>query len=149
MTAQSAPLKLVALESDDLAIISAHLQDAVACVSEMAWLPAENRFAMVVSRFDWLLASEQAKSVRRKSGVHFDRVRNARTRNLDLKKSAAMLNLLAIEFVETEAPSGTVTLYFSGDAAIQLDVECVEMAMSDLGPEWKARGCPQHDAEKA
>lgn len=147
MTAQTAPLKLVALESEDLAVVSAHLQDAVACVGEMAWLPGESRFAMVVSRFDWLLASEQAKSVRRKSGVRFERVRTARTRNLDLKQPGTILNLLAIEFVETEAPSGTVTLYFSGDAAIQLDVECVEMAMSDLGPEWKARGCPQHGAE--
>lgn len=148
MTAQSGALKLVALESDDLAIVSAHLQDAVACVSEMAWLPAENRFAMVVSRFDWILASEQAKSVRRRSGVRFERVQNARIRNLDLKQPGAMLNLLAVEFAETDAPSGTITLYFSGDAAIQLDVECVEMAMSDLGPEWTARACPQHDAEE-
>lgn len=142
-------LKLAALERDDLAIVSAHLQDAVACVREMAYLPAEKRFAMVVNRFDWIAASEAAKSVRRRAGVRFERVMKARTRNLDLKDGNTVLNLLAVEFAEADAPSGTITLYFSGDAAIQLDVECIEMAMSDLGPEWTAKSCPQHDDAKA
>lgn len=138
-------LKLVAMESEDLAIISALLQDAVAKVSEMAYLPAEKRFAMVVNRFDWIAASEQAKSVRRRAGLHFERVLNARIRNLDLKDEKAVVNLLAVEFAERDAPSGTITLYFSGDAAIQLEVECIEMAMRDLGPEWAAKKRPQHD----
>jgi hypothetical protein len=142
-------LKLAALERDDLAIVSAHLQDAVACVREMAYLPAEKRFAMVVNRFDWIAASEQAKSLRRRAGVRFERVLKARTRNLDLKDDGTVLNLLAVEFAEADAPSGTITLYFSGDAAIQLDVECIEMAMSDLGPEWAAKSCPQHDDAKS
>jgi hypothetical protein len=147
MTTDSGLLKLAALENDDLAVISAHLQDAVACVNEMAYLPSENRFAMVVNRFDWIVASEQAKSVRRRTGVRFERVIKARFRGLDPRRPKAMLNLLAVEFTEKEAPSGTITLYFSGDAAIQLDVECIEMAMSDLGPEWTTRACPQHEAE--
>jgi hypothetical protein len=138
-------LKLVAMEREDLAIISAHLQDAVARVGEMAYLPAEKRFAMVLNRFDWIAASEEEKSLRRRAGLHFERVMNARIRNLDLKDEKAVVNLLAIEFAEQEAPSGTITLYFSGDAAIQLDVECIEMAMRDLGPEWAAKKRPQHD----
>jgi hypothetical protein len=138
-------LKLVAMESEDLAIISAHLQDAVAKVSEMAYLPAEKRFAMVVNRFDWIIASEQEKSVRRRAGLHFERVLAARIRNLDLKDADTVVNLLAVEFAENDAPSGTITLYFSGDAAVQLDVECIEMAMRDLGPEWAAKKRPQHD----
>jgi len=149
MATDNTLLKLAALEGDDLAIISAHLQDAVACVREMAYLPADKRFAMVVNRFDWITASEQAKSVRRRAGVRFERVRNARTRNLDLKDGNIVLNLLAIEFTEQDAPSGSITLYFSGNAAIQLDVECIEMAMSDLGPEWAADACPQHDDAEA
>lgn len=147
MATDNTLLKLAALEREDLAIISAHLQDAVACVREMAYLPGEKRFAMVVNRFDWITASEQAKSVRRRAGVRFERVQKARTRNLDFKDDKTVLNLLTIEFAEQDAPSGTVTLYFSGDAAIQLDVECIEMAMSDLGPEWVARAAPKHDAE--
>jgi hypothetical protein len=138
-------LKLVAMESEDLAIVSAHLQDAVVKVSEMAYLPGEKRFAMVVNRFDWIAASEKAKAVRRRAGLHFERVLAARTRNLDLKDAETVVNLLAVEFAGKDAPSGTITLYFSGDAAIQLDVECIEMAMRDLGPEWAAKKRPQHD----
>lgn len=138
-------LKLAAMESEDLAIISAHLQDAVARVGEMAYLPTEKRFAMVVNRFDWIAASEHEKAVRRRAGLHFERVLNARIRNLDLSDEQAVVNLLAVEFAEKDAPSGTITLYFSGDAAVQLDVECIEMAMRDLGPEWAAKKRPQHD----
>lgn len=145
MPANNELLKLVAMESEDLAIVSAHLQDAVAKASEMAYLPTEKRFAMVVNRFDWIAASEQEKAVRRRAGLHFERVLAARTRNLDLKDEKAVVNLLAVEFTEKDAPSGTITLYFSGDAAVQLDVECIEMAMRDLGPEWAAKKRPQHD----
>lgn len=140
-------LKLVALEDDDLAIVSAHLQDAVARVGDMAYLPSENRFAMVVNRFDWVTQVEGAQTIRRRTGVHFDRVSAARIRGLDLNDAEAVLNLLAVEFKQTDAPSGAITLYFSGDAAIQLDVEYIEASMSDLGPEWPARACPKHEAE--
>jgi hypothetical protein len=130
-------LKLIALDAEDLAVVSAHLQDSAAKVGDMAFLPREQRFAMLVDRFDWT-AVGAGEAVRRRAGVHFDRVLNAQTRGLDLRARDTMLNLLAIEFAEKEAPSGIVTLIFSGDAAIQLEVECIEVAMSDLGPVWSA-----------
>lgn len=136
------PLKLVALDADDLAVVSAHLQDAVAKVGDMAYLKKEKRFAMLVNRFDWT-SGESAS--RRRTGVHFDRVLGARTRGFDLADREAALNLLAIEFEQGEAPSGAVTLYFSGDAAIRLEVECLEAALTDLGPPWSVRLRPRHD----
>ena len=61
-----------------------------------------------------------------------------------------MLNLLAVEFVETDAPAGVVILTFSGGAALRLEVECLEAELADLGPNWTACGCPAHpDAEPA
>jgi hypothetical protein len=137
------PLRLIALDADDLSIISAHLQDATARVSDMAFLPEENRFAMLVDRFDWIAAVSQGPAQRRRAGLHFDRVQRARTRGFDLKDRETVLNLLAAEFEERDAPSGTVTLYFTGDAAIQLEVECLEVAISDLGPVWPAGERPQ------
>jgi hypothetical protein len=136
-------LKLVVLDADDLAIVSAHLQDAVAKIGDMAYLPAEKRFAMLVNRFDWTTA-EKPEPVRKRAGIHFERVLNARMRGIDLSKRDAVLNLLAVEFEEAEAPSGAVTLHFSGDGAIRLEVECLEAALSDLGPQWPAHKCPQH-----
>lgn len=143
-TDQNTGLKLMALDTDDLAIVSAHLQDAVAKVADMAYLPGEKRFAMVLNRFDWTTA-EQPTPARRRAGFHFERVLAAKTRGIDLGTSDMVLNLLAVEFEEKAAPSGVVTMYFSGDSAIQLEVECIEAALADLGPQWPTQKCPHHD----
>jgi hypothetical protein len=137
-------LKLVALDADDLAVVSAHLQDAVAKVGDMAFLPKEKRFAMLVNRFDWA-AAERGQSMRRRSGVRFERVLATQARGLSLGDRNAVLNLLAVEFEERDAPSGFVTLFFSGDAAIRLRVECLEGELSDLGPAWPTRAKPRHE----
>jgi hypothetical protein len=138
------PLKLIALDADDLSVMSAHMQDAAAKVADMAFLPAEKRFAMLVDRFDWLTATA-GEPQRRRAGDHFERVLKARVRGFELADKAKTLNLLAVEFNEASPPAGDVTLYFSGDAAIQLEVECLEAAISDLGPAWPASESPRHD----
>jgi hypothetical protein len=145
--AETAPLKLVVLDADDLATVSAHLQDAVARVGDMAYLPNEKRFAMLLNRFDWTTAG-QPEPRRKRAGFHFERVLAAKMRGIDLAKHDEVLNLLAVEFQEGEAPSGAVTLHFSGNGAIRLEVECLEAALSDLGPQWPAHQCPKHDDEQ-
>ena len=55
-----------------------------------------------------------------------------------------MLNLLALDFTETEPPAGVVTLTFSGGATLRLEVECLEGELVDLGPTWTAAECPAH-----
>jgi len=137
-------LKLLALDADDLAVVSAHLQDAVAKIGEMAFLPKEKRFAMLVNRFDWA-GAERGQSMRRRTGVHFERVLGAQARGISFKDKDTVLNLLAVEFEAGDAPSGFVTLFFSGDAAIRLEVECLEGELSDLGPAWPTRAKPTHE----
>jgi DUF2948 family protein len=136
-------LKLVALDPEDLAVLSAHLQDAIAKVGDIAYLPKEKRFAMLLNRFDWT-GSERNPPARRRAGIHFERVLAAKTRGIDLAASDAIVNLLAVEFEEKEPPTGIVTLFFSGEAAIKLEVECLEAALSDIGPQWPARKRPRH-----
>jgi hypothetical protein len=114
------------------------MQDSHARVADMIFLPAEQRFAMLIDRFDWIAAlgthdGAAVQPQRRRAGLHFERVQKARTRGFDLKERDKTLNLLAVEFSERDAPAGVVTLFFAGDAAIQLDVECLEAAISDLG----------------
>jgi hypothetical protein len=141
-------LRLVALDQEDLAIVSAHLQDAVVRVGDLAYLPKERRFALLARRFDWEAPPNEAR--RRLTGVHFERVLGARCRGLDRSNPDAVLNLLAITFDETESPSGTATLLFSDGAAIQIDLECIETQMKDLGPVWEAEGRrPAHDLQGA
>lgn len=144
-------LKLIALDQEDLAVISAHLQDAVVKVEDLAYLRREKRFAAIVNRFDWAATMNDAvnkrptaKFQRRRAGLRFERVMSARVQGLDLKAKARVLSLLAIQFEQGISPGGTVTILFSDHAAIQLDVECIEAEIKDLGAVWRAKGRPEH-----
>ncbi|WP_127089126.1 DUF2948 family protein [Aquabacter cavernae] len=137
-------LKLLALDEEDLAIISAHLQDAVVKTGDMGYLPKSQRFALILNRFDWDQKESSEQYVRRRTGLHFERVRNVRFRGLDPRDREAVLNLLAVTFEESDAPSGEVTLAFSGGADIRFEVECVEARLSDLGPAWGCSRAPAH-----
>jgi hypothetical protein len=138
-------LKLVALDPDDVAIISTHLQDAVLKIADIRWRPGEKRLVVAVNRFDWEAARETVPDYRRRRSVlRFDRVLSLKCRNVDPKDGQAVLNLLAVEFAETDPPAGVVTLVFSGGAALRLEVECLEAELADLGPVWTTTACPSH-----
>ena len=146
-------LKLVALDKDDIEVMSAHLQDALVKIGEILWRPGEHRFVMAVKRFDWMNAGDadafksNAPEYRRcRTALRFERVVSCKCRGLDQGGKDSVLNLLAVEFVEHDAPAGTVTLTFSGGAAIRLEVECLEAELVDLGEVFVAAACPDHFA---
>ena len=144
------PLKLIALDQDDIAIVSTHLQDAVVKVADIVWLPAEKRLVLGVNRFDWeACGCDDPCYKRRRTALRFERVMALRCRNVDPKAKDAVLNLLAVEYNETDAPAGTITLTFSGGAALRLEVECLECELADLGPTWTAAGRPAHAVDQA
>lgn len=145
------PLRLIALDADDLPIISAHLQDSVVKVGDATFLARQRRFVMLVNRFDWQTAMAGAEAGKKgalrrlRSAVRFERVLAAQVHGIDLKAKAAVLSLLAIRFEPGEVPpAGIVTLVFAGDAAIRLEVECVEAELSDLGAAWRTKRRPEH-----
>ena len=138
-------LKFVVLDEEDLEIVSAHLQDAVVKVADVLWRAGENRVVVALNRFDW--ESAQAKRPeyrRRRSALRFERVLSCKCRSLDPAGKDAVLNLLAVEFEETDSPSGVVSLIFSGGAVVRMEVECLEAELVDLGPVWSAAKCPVH-----
>jgi len=139
-------LKLVAFDPEDLAVISAHLQDSLLRVGDIVYLPRERRFAIQVRRYDW----ESENPQRRLTCMHFEHVKGVRVRGIDQSDKDGVLNLLAITFDEKDAPSGTATLIFAEGGAIQVDLECVEMQMKDIGPVWACESRPEHkDLEQA
>jgi hypothetical protein len=140
------PLKLIALDHEDLEIISAHLQDAVLKASDMAFLPGEHRFALVANRFDWEGAASGLRR-RRRAGLSFARVLNAKIAGFNPQAGGTVLNLLAVTFAPGDAPSGVIELVFSGGAGLRLEVECLEAQLSDLGPAWEAAAIPAHEAD--
>src|SRR5262245_3055374 len=143
-------LKLVALDKDDLEVISAHVQDAVVKVSDVLWRPKEQRLVVALNRFDWELAQGGAPEYQRRlSALRFERVLSCKCRNVDRDSKDQVLNLLAVGFAENDPPAGVVTLTFSDGAVLRLEVECLEAEIADLGPVWKTTCCPCHADEAA
>ena len=139
------PLKLIALDHDDIAVVSTHLQDAVVKVADIVWLPAERRLVLGLNRFDWeACGCEDPCYKRRRTALRFERVMSLRCRNVRPADKDSVLNLLAVEFTQSDAPAGVVTLIFSGGAALRLEVECLECELADLGPTWDAKARPVH-----
>ena len=136
------PLKPAVFDADDLAVVSAHLQDAILRVGDLSYLPDRRRFATVLRRFDWEVPGEAR---RRLSGLQFERVLGVRTRGIDRARVDESLSLLAVTFTAGEPPGGTAELVFAGGGTVQLQLECLEAAMKDLGPVWSAETTPEHD----
>ncbi len=138
-------LKLIALDRDDLEIVAAHLQDSVVKIGEILWRPAENRVVIALNRFDWEAAQSEIPAwQRRRTALRFDRVLSCKCRDLDCSAREQVLNLLDVQFSESNSPGGVVTLLFSGGGALRLDVECLEVEAVDLGPVWATGKCPEH-----
>jgi hypothetical protein len=164
-------LKLVALDKDDIEVVSAHVQDSLVKVADILWRPREHRFVLALNRFDWMSATELARTDlartdlakpvspasaaagkgylrpeyrRCRTALRFERVLACKCRNLDQTAKDAQLNLLAVEFTETDSPAGVVSLIFSGGGIIRLDVECLEAELADLGEVSSAPLCPDH-----
>ncbi|MDU6244336.1 MAG: DUF2948 family protein, partial [Bradyrhizobium sp.] len=68
-------LKLIALDADDLAVISAHVQDARVQTADIIWRQAEKRLVIGMNRLDWAQALHgQSEPRRLLAALRFDRV---------------------------------------------------------------------------
>jgi hypothetical protein len=141
------PLRLIALDAEDLAVISAHVQDAVLKLRDIVWFPREKRLVMAMNRFAWeeaVTGPRQREHQRRRSALHFARVETVRSTGIDRNAPGSVLNLLAVRFEAEDEPSGEIVLDFAGGAAMRLAVECVEVQLTDLGPAWSTPHAPRH-----
>ncbi len=138
-------LKLLALDSEDLEVISAHTQDAVVRVAEMGYVADEQRFAFLMNRYAWEKDNKRGKGERKRTAIHFDRVTDVKVHGIDLHAQDGVLELLTMTFEAIDEPSGEILLSFAGGGTIKLVVECLEARMQDLGAAWGAKATPQHD----
>ncbi|MCX7322414.1 MAG: DUF2948 family protein [Hyphomicrobiales bacterium] len=128
--------RLIAMDADDLAVISAHVQDAEVRIADIVWRPSEKRLVVGMNRLDWQQAIAGEATPRRLiSALRFDRVMACKSRDIDLEGGDAALKLLGIEFNTGETPGGNALLLFDGRGALRLDVECLECELADLGPD--------------
>jgi hypothetical protein len=140
--------KLIALDADDLAVISAHVQDAFVQTRDIIWRQAEKRLVVGMNRLDWEQTLGGETEPRRLiAALRFDRVLSCKSRNIDLDAPQTALELLGIAFHPGEAPGGSAVLLFSHGGALRLDVECLECELADLGPDQPAAGDVDEGAE--
>lgn len=139
-------LKLLALDKDDLGVVSAHMQDAVFKLGDVRWSAAEKTFSLAANRFDWAAAEGKRKGFERhRAALVLKRVEAVRSNGIDRDRKDDVLSLLAVRFIpRDEGPDGTVELVLSGNAAIELDVECIEVALADIGGAWETPSRPRH-----
>ena len=144
------PLKLTALDTEDLEIVSAHMQDATLLVGDISYLPRQKKLALVANRFDWEGAQgSDGKGVFRRCrcGLQINRVFSVKYSNVRRDNPDGVLSLLAILFHPgPEAPGGVVELTFAGGGAMRMEVECIEVGLEDMGLSWETPRKPAHAA---
>lgn len=153
-------LKLLALDEDDLAVVSAHVQDAVGHARALTFERRAATFTAALNRYVWerdpAVTGERRTPERRRAILRFARVRAVRSQGFE-PGGDQTLSLLALRFepggesegaqAEDAGPEGTVEMVFSGGAALRLDVECIEAQLIDTDAAWAAGNRPEHDED--
>jgi hypothetical protein len=139
-------LKLRAEDAEDVAVLSAVLQDALVAVGEMTYLPEDRRFVLVANRFRWEPEGDKPRRnfERTMAGLRIDGVTAVRRRGFNPHDSERFLALLAIR-----AEGNSLYLDFAGGSGIRLDVERILCHLDDLGEPWPTRWRPRHPVDEA
>lgn len=135
------PLRLLAQDADDLAVISAAMQDAVAKVGDIEFEPKARRLTIAFNRYRW----EAGGGERVRSALQLAGVLRFQAHNIRRDAPAAVLEILAMTFEPGEAPGGVVTLTCAGGGDLRATVECVEAVLADLSQPWPTPRKPAHE----
>ena len=135
-----APLRLLAQDPEDLAIISAAMQDAVAKVGEVSYEAKARRLTIAFNRYRW----EAEKSERVRSGLQLGGVLKVQTRKIRRGARDAVLDVLAVTFEPGEAPGGTITISCAGGGDLRAVVECIDAVLADVSDPWPTPRTPTH-----
>ncbi|MDC0472899.1 DUF2948 family protein [Pelagibacteraceae bacterium] len=139
-------LKLIAYSQEDLSVLSAHLQDSIVPIADIAHLKKNNIFLLQLNRFMW---EDVEKGVFRKNKrvrtiLKFDNVISVSAKNINQKNNSRFLDFLAIECNTLKDSTHEITLIFSGDNVIKVNSEVIEVTLDDQGTPWESKTKPKH-----
>jgi len=134
------PLRLLAQDPEDLAIVSAAMQDAVAKVGEISYEAKARRLTVAFNRYRW----ETGESERVRSGLQLGGVLKVQTRKIRRGARDAVLEVLAVTFEPGEAPGGTITISCAGGGDLRAVVECIDVVLADVSAPWPTPRTPTH-----
>ena len=139
-------LKLIAKTEEDLRVVSAHLQDSIASVVDIANLKKNKIFLMQLNRFMWEDVENGVfrKNKRIRTILKFENVMNVLSRNINQLKKDKFLDFLAIETNITPDKNYEMKIIFAGDAVIRIISEVIEVTLDDQGEAWDTKNKPKH-----
>ena len=140
-------LKLIARTEEDLRIVSAHLQDAIATVSDIANLKKNKIFLMQLNRFMWEDVEKGVfrKNKRIRSVLKFDNVINVHSKNINQSNKDKFLDFLTIETNKMPDKNYEMNIVFSGDLRIKVISELIDVTLDDQGDPWDTKNKPKHN----
>ena len=139
-------LKLIARTEDDLRVISAHLQDAIANVLDIANLEKNKIFLMQLNRFMWEDVEKGVfrKNKRLRTVLKFENVLKVYSRNINQSKKDKFLDFLTIESIKMPDNNYEMKIVFAGDSVIKVIAEVIEVTLDDQGSAWDTKNMPKH-----
>lgn len=126
------PLRLLAMDIEDLEVLSSLIQDAVFSATEMTWTAKARRFAVLINRFRWEDAPAGRPPERVKSVLAVEDVQSVRSQGVDRRDADMVLSLLALTWRAGDDGTGVITLLLAGDGEIELAVEACEVSLRDV-----------------
>ena len=137
-----APLKLLAQDVEDLAVISAALQDAVAKIGDIRWDASARTLTLACNRFRWESGTKKGQRIR--SALQLGDVTGVQARKLRRDAKGAVVELLSVAFEPGEAPGGAVLLTFAGGGDLKVSVDCLDVILADVSEAWSTPRRPGH-----
>ena len=139
-------LKLIAKTEEDLRVISAHLQDAIANVFDIANLEKNKIFLMQLNRFMWEDVEKGVfrKNKRIRTVLKFENVVKVHSKNINQSKRDQFLDFLTIETNKMPDNNYEMKLVFAGDSIIKIISEVIEVTLDDQGQAWDTKNLPKH-----
>ena len=139
-------LKLIAKTEDDLRVVSAHLQDAIANTSDIANLTTNKIFLMQLNRFMWEDVEKGVfrKNKRIRSILKFENVIKVISKNINQSKKDKFLDFLTIETNQMPDNNYEMKIVFAGDLIIKIIAEIIEVTPDDQGEAWETKNIPKH-----
>lgn len=138
------PLKLTALDADDLAVVSAAVQDSLVAVRDCVHFKDERRFVLLLNRFCWEAdPTVEAAHWRTHSALVFNEVKAVRHHDVPLDEPDRLLDLLSV----TLENDHSVTLRFAAGRAIRLEIGRLACHLGDVGEPWATPWKPAHPVD--
>ena len=145
------PLNLGAQDVEDLQVISSLTQDAVLTVDDLKWNSAERQLVFLLKRFRWEdtdLAKQQGRDPERvQSLLVIQNATGLASLGIDRKQADVVLSMMSLDFSGAEDGVGDLILTFSGDGALRVQVDGLDVALRDVTRPYVApsKQVPNHD----